>query len=392
MGYEKSKKKIVFLTTIPDTLANFYLPLAEKLSEEYEVMLASSFGEATQIIENKNLRFEAFALRRKIFWPGNFISIFKMAKWMRKEKVDMVVMSTPVAALVGRLAAFFSKVPIRVVDVRGLFPKETHRRQYILNNITERILNKITTWYNFINKEDMKEYEEKGFLNGKGRALIPCGGAGINLSKFSPRNVDKMKVSRIKKEIGIKDSDFIVLFAGRLCEDKGIYDFIEIVKMLLDEGVVVKGIIAGGVLKGERKPVFPNAISKKAKELGVSENIVYIGLRNDMPEIFHISDILLLPSKREGFGMVFAEAAAMGIPVVAYDNRGSRTAVRDKLTGYIVPQGDKAAMVKAIKKLYSSREEMVEMGDMARAIAEEEYSSEKVINKYIKNYEVLLRR
>lgn len=131
----------------------------------------------------------------------------------------------------------------------------------------------------------------------------------------------------------------VILFVGRLIEQKGITDFIRAVTELQRSGIAVQGVVIG---------VGPAEAGARQLARSLDASITFVGAQPQL-EVRHWmqrSQIFCVPSRRmpsgaeEGFGLVFAEAQAAGLPVVSYANGGIVEAVADKRTGFLAPDGD----------------------------------------------------
>jgi glycosyltransferase involved in cell wall biosynthesis len=114
------------------------------------------------------------------------------------------------------------------------------------------------------------------------------------------------------------------------------------------------------------------------------------GFSEEIPKYLAISDVLVLPSYREGFGMVLAEAAAMGKPVIATRTRGSEEAVDDGKTGILIPQKDISALTNALDTLRTNDQLRSLLGENGRKKALNVFSDNVVTLKIDNVYETLL--
>jgi glycosyltransferase involved in cell wall biosynthesis len=113
-------------------------------------------------------------------------------------------------------------------------------------------------------------------------------------------------------------------------------------------------------------------------------------MRNDMPELYALMDVLVLPSYREGFPRTPMEASAMKVPTVATDIRGCREAVEHEVNGLLFPVGDRDALARALITLLGDDELRARMGDAGRRIAEERFDEQKVFDRVLEEYQALL--
>ena len=117
--------------------------------------------------------------------------------------------------------------------------------------------------------------------------------------------------------------------------------------------------------------------------------IELLGYRKDIPELFSVSNIVVLPSYREGFPRVLVEAAAAGRAVVTTDVPGCRDAIESDITGLLVPVRDANTLADAIQRLIEDVELRQRMGSAGRRLAEKEFSIEKIVSAHMDIYRML---
>jgi len=133
----------------------------------------------------------------------------------------------------------------------------------------------------------------------------------------------------------------------------------------------------------------PNAVHR-AQCLGVSENCVFVGKQPRIVDYLCASDVLLLPSEQESFGLAALEAMAVEVPVIASDVGGVPEVVDNGETGFLSPVGDVGKMADDAVRLLTDSSFRREMGKRARASAISRYSTDRIIPQYIKFYEQVL--
>jgi glycosyltransferase involved in cell wall biosynthesis len=135
----------------------------------------------------------------------------------------------------------------------------------------------------------------------------------------------------------------------------------------------------------------PNSISPEVIRDWEAEGVVeWWGLRNDMPSVLQSSNVVVLPSYREGLPKILLEAAACGRPIVATDVPGCREIVSDGDSGLLVPPRDVNALAEAIRRLLGDRALRTRMGERGRAIAESGFSEDRTITATLAVYRELL--
>jgi L-malate glycosyltransferase len=120
---------------------------------------------------------------------------------------------------------------------------------------------------------------------------------------------------------------------------------------------------------------------------GIAEDVLFMGKQSDMAKLLSISDILLLPSDLESFGLVALEAMACEVPVVASDVGGLPEVVRHGIDGYLHNPGDVAAMSESCLRILDNPTLREEMGRRARTRARKEFCASKIVVKYEELYQ-----
>ena len=128
-----------------------------------------------------------------------------------------------------------------------------------------------------------------------------------------------------------------------------------------------------------------------ADAYGIGDITVFTGYRHDMPELYALMHVCVLPSHREGMPRSPMEAAAMGVPCVATAIRGCREVVRDRETGLLVPVNDAAALAGGIGRILGDDEMAAGMAARARQVACEQFDERLVFERVRLAYDRLLR-
>ena len=123
-----------------------------------------------------------------------------------------------------------------------------------------------------------------------------------------------------------------------------------------------------------------------AKTHGIADDVNFMGKQNDMAQLLSVSDILLLPSELESFGLVALEAMACEVPVVATNVGGIPEVVRHGIDGYLFPVGDVRSMADACLNILENPALHSEMGETARVHARQEFCASKIVLRYEELY------
>lgn len=129
---------------------------------------------------------------------------------------------------------------------------------------------------------------------------------------------------------------------------------------------------------------------KLARDLGISEHVKFLGKQHALPELLSCSDVFLLPSQSESFGLAALEAMSCGVPVVASNIGGIPEVVIHGETGYVAEFGDVNRMSKYVIELLTNKKKWTMFSESARRVAVENFNTDKIIPQYEKVYENLL--
>jgi len=142
------------------------------------------------------------------------------------------------------------------------------------------------------------------------------------------------------------------------------------------------------VLIGEGPEV--QACRRLARELGISDRVVFLGEQQYVEAILPYADVFLLPSDHESFGLAALEAMSCGVPVIATKVGGMPEVIEDGHNGFLVDPGDVAAMSEVAIDLLRVPERRAAVGEAARATARERFDIERAVGRYVDLYESLL--
>jgi glycosyltransferase involved in cell wall biosynthesis len=177
----------------------------------------------------------------------------------------------------------------------------------------------------------------------------------------------------------------VVTLAARLLRDKGVGEFVEAARVLK-----ARGIDAVFQLVGDLDPDNPASVTLAELENWRSgKDVVVMGYRQDIANVFAASHLVVLPSYREGLPKVLVEAAACGRAVVTTDVPGCRDAIDPNVTGLLVPVRDVGALADAMEKLIKDPSWRQRIGKAGRELAEREFAIEKIVKQHLTIYEKL---
>ncbi len=184
---------------------------------------------------------------------------------------------------------------------------------------------------------------------------------------------------RTRAELGYAPEDILLVTVGRLVPRKAVQDLMVVVRALRNPNV--KLLIVGD---GPERP----ALEAKAVALQVAEQVHFLGnVSEDLKyQLLNVSDVYVSTTQHEGFGLVFLEAMATGLPVVSYDNGGQVDFLINGKTGFLVALNDLDSFIKNTEILCNNKEKRNKVGDFNIEYIEQ-YFVENCANKYQEIYE-----
>lgn len=334
--------KILYVTTVPQTM-NFFKFLISKLVEEgHQVDIACNTQERAvdDFFLNLGCRVYPISCTRSPINVGNIKAIRELKHIVKKGKYDIVHCHTPIAAACTRLACINArKKGTRVIyTAHGFhFYKGAPLKNWIIYFPVEKVCSYMTDVLITINTEDYAF--AKHHMNAKQTVYIP--GVGIDLEKFKRKDIDKKSK---KAELGLNSDDIVLFSVGELNHNKNHELVIKALHEIGDSRIHY--LIAGvGVLK--------EYLQDLSEKYGLSNNVHLLGYRKDISELCQISDLFVFPSIREGLGVALMEAMACKTLVIASNSRGPRDLIKNEK--YLFSPYDFISLAKMIKNIIGKK-------------------------------------
>ncbi|MDY6876700.1 MAG: glycosyltransferase family 4 protein [Chloroflexota bacterium] len=292
---------------------------------------------------------------------ADFRTLIRLWHYFRQQRIDIVHTHTVKPGLLGRIAARLAGVPIVIHTVHGfhIWDDMSNFEQRIFVWV-ERLAARFCDLLLSQNHEDMKVAVRDRICPAN---RIHYLGNGIDVSYFDPDQVSAERVAEVRQQLGVAPNEYLVGMIGRLVRLKGYYDYMEAARIIKDWGEPIKFLTIGLATPEKADALSPEAL---IDQYGLKGKMQHLGQRSDVRELIAAMDTLVLASYAEGVPRVLMEAAAMGKAVVGTDVRGTREAIVDGQTGYLVPARNPAALADSIRRLLSDQQRAQEMGAAAR--------------------------
>lgn len=373
------KKKISFVATVYRHLEAFHLPFMKLLQEKgYEIHAFARPDNGKKGVEEQGIVCHDIPFQRSPFHFDNIKALRVLVKRFKEEKFSMVHVHTPVASILGRIAARITDVPTVIYTAHGFhFFKGAPWLYWILYYPVERLMAHWTDFLITINEEDYQR--AKNFKVKRKVLYVP--GVGVDTSFFA---VDSHEITRkkIREGLNLSGEDFVILYIAELNHNKNQLQIIETIHSLGEKGRGIKVFFAGD---GD----YRQQLEVRAKKFGLENVIYFLGYRKDIRELLIASDCVALLSKREGLPKALLEALAAGKPILATNVRGNRDLVVQNENGYLVPVGDIKATTDALIRLKEDPKRRKYMSMMSLKLAKK-YDMQIILRKMEEIYDQVL--
>jgi glycosyltransferase involved in cell wall biosynthesis len=343
---------------------------------EYEIMMGCLRAQGPLL---EKLRGSAVSVRE--FHPSGGLDsaaglyeLIRLARYLRREKFDVVHTHDLWSNLMGVPAARLAGVPAIVSSRRDLAHFDWYqgkRRHWLrrIQNLSGVVLANATPIRDALISED-------GFAPGKLRVIHN----GVDTQKFQRAQRDR---ARFFPDVG---NEILVVLVGNMHSDvKGHPWLIAAAPTVVREFPEVRFVFAGD---GESRPTFAAQVA----QLGLEGKFKFLGRRSDIPEILASCDLAVLPSRAEGLPNAVLEYMAAGLPTIASRVGGMAELVQDGVTGLLVPAEDADALAGALLQFLRDPERARQIANNGQRFAVENFSFERLIREIDELYAELLER
>lgn len=368
-------KRIIFVVNVDWFFLSHRLPLALAASHAgADVWVASADSGQSHAIRRHGLRFVQLPITRHRGGVVAELAAFtSMARLYRRARPDLVHHVTIKPVLYGSMIARLLR--IRTVNaISGFGHLFGASRTRLVGHVVDRAyrvaLHHPRSLTIFQNDEDRDEFVGRRFVERPKTVVIR--GSGVDCEIFRPTPE--------------RPSTPVVMFASRMLREKGIEDFVRAARHLRTDFPSVRFVLVGG------PDDSPSSVTEGELRSWHDEGTVeWWGRSDSMHDVLPKASIFVLPTfYREGLPKVLLEAAACGVPMITTDVPGCRDVVDDGVTGLLVAPHDSVGLATAIRELLEDDERRVRMGARARALAENQFSVEGVVDHTLTLYRSLL--
>lgn len=374
-GALSGRPTLLHLTTTDISLELLLGPqLSAFVDAGYEVIGVSAPGPFVPQIEARGIRHIPLANATRAMAPHkDLLAIGELTRLFRDLRSDIVHTHNPKPGLYGRIAARAARVPVVVNTVHGLYalPEDDWKKRAVVYSL-ERLASTCSDAELVQNPEDLVTLRR---VLREPASKLTLLGNGIDLSRFADwPDRDEVR-AKVRAELGVDESNVVVGAVGRLVLEKGYVELFEAWERVSTQHPDAVLVVVGPS-DDDKSDAMPADVMARARASGVR----FLGMRDDVDELYLGMDLYVLASYREGFPRSAMEAAAAGLPIIATDIRGCRQVVDDGVTGRLVPVRSADGLERALEELLSDPDRRAGMSVAAADRARVEFDQQRQID------------
>ena len=332
-------------------------------------------GDLISVARDFDVRVTSLSMRGTLKSPADLAGLVRMTAALRRLRPALLHAYLLRGNFYGAVAARLAGVPAVVTSKRGLHHPAGMAERFAVgtsNRLSTAILG---------NSPAVLEFTQRVEGVGAGRmVMIP---SGIDTARFS-RDGDGDTGGDLRRHLNLGDSP-VVGAVTTFKPKKGFRMLFEVLALLERRLPAVRLVVAGEEeLLGEAAAL--------AADLGIEENLVLLGKRDDIPSVLAACDVFVLPSQSEGMSNALLEAMSMELPAVATAVGGNPAVIEEGRSGYLVGSGDAQAMAERVASLLADEDLRRRVGRAARQRVVENYSAQSMVKQIESLYDRLYGR
>lgn len=375
--------KLLYVVTVPVTAKAFLRGQLEAMrAAGYDVSVVASPAPILQEVgESQGVPVFGIPMSREIAPLQDIRSLWQLIRLMREQKPDIVNAGTPKAGLLGMVAAWLARVPVRIYQLRGLRLETTSGLKRLALNLSERITSYCAHQI-VCNSESLRQvYANQHLAPPKKLTVLGHGSSnGADPDRFSPNTTLIDEAEHLRCQLDISRDTPVIGYVGRLTRDKGVVELIEAFDQVKRVHPETYLLLVGGFEDGDPVPAVTR--ERIISDLAIKQ----AGFVTDTAPYYQMMDFLVFPSYREGLPNVPLEAALAGIPTVGFKTTGVIDAVQDGDTGLLVPLGDSDALAQAVLQLLNEPRLSYRLGANAQAWVLANFNPVDVWQRWVEFY------
>jgi len=359
---------------------------AKLKSMGFEVAFLSSNGALSgKFSETEGIECLTVPMAREPAPLADFISLCKIVAVLLRFRPTLTNFGTPKAGLLGNIAALLTRVPCRIYTLHGLRLETATGMKLRILRWTEWTACKCAHRVICVSQSLRQRAIGLGLVGPEKAFVLGCGTCnGVELERFLPTPAMMARCAQLRSKLNLSINVPVIGFVGRFTRDKGIFELLNAFDQLRREYPALQLLLVGDFEDGD--PVSQSVRTRIESD----PCIIRPGFVPDTSPYYHLMDVLVLPTYREGFAVVSLEAQAAGKPVVTTQATGAIDSVQHGKTGLVVPVGDAVALARAIGVLLADPAKREKLGHTGQQWVASVFAGDQVRTALFNEYQRLI--
>lgn len=374
-----NKKKICFVVSAPITAKAFLIKHFEYLSKEFDITLVANFETQADFEVPFVKNTKHIAIHRSINPLKDFLALIQLYFFFKKESFHVVHSVTPKAGLLAMMAAWLSRIPVRI----HIFTGQVWHTQSGLKKQFLKFLDRLLVWFTthiLVDGQSQRQFliANKIITDKNSKVLGKGSISGVDVQKFNPSSEIR---NLYRTQLNFQNNDVVFAFLGRMNTDKGILDLAKAFQKLHADFPNVKLLLIG---------FDEENMQEKIRQIQ-TESIIYFGPTPKPQEVLQAADVFCLPSYREGFGTSVIEASLLELPIICSDTYGLAETIIENKTGLRHEVKNVSKLYNQMKLLVQNEETRTVLGKNGRQYVLEHFSADEISLQWLTFYKDILK-
>jgi glycosyltransferase involved in cell wall biosynthesis len=377
------RRKVCVIVTSLLIVRFFLLPHLDALAQKHDVTLIVNVDDPGFTSElGIPLTVVHVDIRRKISLWHDAMALWRIYRIIRSSAFDLVHSVSPKGGLLGMAAAWLACAPVRWHTFQGeVWANRRGVGRLALKHV-DWLMARLATHLTVVSASEQKFLMEEGVIPAKKSLVLAHGSiSGVPLDRFKP---DTGARQRVRQQLDVPEQGIVFLYVGRLNRDKGLLDLARAFTTVAAAHASAWLLVVG--------PDEDAMQAKMAAHLGAATSRVRFVPYTGQPEQYMAAaEVLVLPSHREGFGVVIIEAAAAGIPAIGSRIYGITDAIVENETGELFEAGNVEELASKMLRMASNASVRAKLGANAAQRARRDFDQKAVVDATSAHYDRLIK-
>jgi glycosyltransferase involved in cell wall biosynthesis len=372
---QSSKRKIRVVRIIT---ASYVVPwhlenTLKRLPKDFEVCVV---GEDVSRYKDlyPDVKWVDIEIHRKISLIADLLALFQLCRLFVAYKPDIVHSIMHKAALLTAIAGFICRIPVRVNTFTGQYwatKAGFARAVYYASDWLVNLLNTVC----LTDSQSQSDFLHVHGISHAGKplpVLLKGSLSGVDIERFDRRKLAD-RATHLRRELRLEEGCFAFLYLARKTRDKGAIDIINAFSSVSRAHSSVRLLFVGpDESNGELESLVRSKPDVFRSVLSINHGV------DNREDYLAVSNVLCLPSYKEGFGSIVIDAAALGVPTIGSNIPGLVDSIEDGKTGVLFPAGDIEALAKIMVSTLENRKKFENMGAAAKARVEQYFTADLI--------------